>query len=165
MSRAAVCTSSTAVQTYVPEHRVSYCCVSSSAGSIGTSMGSQISHLNSAFFYYLPTSLFRFCFSFLYRRRALFFPFLLFFFGFFLYVRACSHRASTANTAQQDAISSAQSSKPKVVPIRALHRKQADSRPWSACRRAFLQLATFSKRMKKSKSARPTKIYITYKAA
>ena len=40
--------------------RLSYVCRSSLAGSIGTSLASQSSHLNNASFYYLPASLFPF---------------------------------------------------------------------------------------------------------
>ena len=42
----------------------------------------------------------------------------------------------------------------KYVPSRARQRKQAESWQGLACRRAFIQLAAFSKRTKKSKSAR-----------
>ena len=52
--------------------------------------------------------------------------------------------------------------KQEYVPIRARQRKQVDRVGESrepACRRAVLQLAVFSKRTKKSKYVRPTKIY------
>ena len=77
--------------------------VSSSTGSVGTSLASQSSHLKNASFFCLSASLFSSPFFF--RRRACF----CHFFGFcwplfYTYVRACCCRASTASTAQHGAI-------------------------------------------------------------
>ena len=56
-------------------------CLSSSAGSIGTSLASHISHLHNAFFYHLPASLFP-C-SLFFRRAFVLSLFIYFFVGIF----------------------------------------------------------------------------------
>ena len=88
-------------------YRLSYICLCSSAGSTGTSLASQSSRLNNASFCCLPASIFSFCFIFFQKKSLLFQNFAL----FFRDVRAHCPRASAANTSQQGAISSAQSSK------------------------------------------------------
>ena len=75
-------------------------------------------------------------------------------------IRACC-RASTASTSQ---LSRAQSSLHKAETQARTDQSattQASRQSWRkpACRRAFIQFAVFSKRTKKSKIARPTKIY------
>ena len=122
-------------------------CLSSSAGSIGTSLASQSSHLNNAFFFCLRTRIFYF---------AIFLEEPSFSHSF-LDVRAYC-RESTASTAQRSQPCTKQQS--KHVPIIARQRKRADRVGESrepVCRRAFIQLAVFSKRTEKSKSARRTK--------
>ena len=98
--------------------------LSSLAGSIGTSLAAQELPNNNAFFYYLPMGLFPFVFP------PLKEPSFRNFCGcgpLFSYVRACCRRASTANTAQQGAISPAQSRKASTCrPERDNASKQAE---------------------------------------
>ena len=121
------------------------CNTGASAGSIGTSLASQNSHLNSVFFSYLPT------------RLLLFFPsFFLFFCRPCQYVRACCP-ASTANTAHSKAEPALHKAANKVRAHQsATTQASRQSRQELACRRAFIRLAAFSERTKNSKSARPT---------
>ena len=77
--------------------RLSYCCLSSSAGSIGTSLASQSSHFNNAFFY-SPASLSPW-FPLFFRRA--FFSQTFVFVGLFLIgasMLSCCRRASTPHT-------------------------------------------------------------------
>ena len=88
----------------------SYFCLRPSANFIVTYLPSQSSHLNNAFFYYSPASLFPFFFQLSIRRRAFCFQKLVV--GLLkICIRACCRLASTANTARQGAIGPAQSSK------------------------------------------------------
>ena len=72
-----------------------FCCLSALASSVDIYLASQSSHLNNAFFYYLPAILFLFY----YFLKEPHFPFfVLFLWAFFLYrVRPCYRRASTVS--------------------------------------------------------------------
>ena len=82
--------------------------------------------------------------------------------GLFLYVRACCRRASTASTAQHIAIESAlhkaeKQARADTTAINASKRTELARASVSSSIYAIIQPAVFSKRIKKSSSAWPTK--------
>ena len=88
----------------------------------------------------------------IFEKKSLLFPNLVVW-TFFTYVRAC-RASNTTNTAQQGAIRPAQSSKASTC--RPERDNASSRRSWRelAYRPAYIQLAAFSKRTKKSQSAR-----------
>ena len=133
--------------------------LSFSAGAVSTYVAALSSHLNNAFFHYLPASPFPFslCFG-----RAIFFQFLLCC-GPFLVVPCTSILSSSIyccmavpHTLHSTAQSTRTKPQTRHVPIGV----QAGRQSWrERAYRPFIQHAEFSKRTKKSKSVRPTRMY------
>ena len=71
-------------------------------------------------------------------------------------IRACCRRASTASTTQHSASSAHQAAKQVRADQSATTQASRRRLRRPECRRAFVQLAVFSKRTEKSKSARST---------
>ena len=129
-------------------------------------LASKNSHLNNASFCFLSAR--RFPFSFLFRRKSLPLPFFFVFKGVF--PRRTSMSSSiyyTASTAQHSTARHSAISRHKAANSVRAHQSaatQASRESWREPRARmlsrYLQLAAFSKRTRKSTSARPTKKHI-----
>ena len=113
-------------------YRLSYFCLSSSAGSIGTSLASQSSILNNAFSYYLPANLVRFFSSFFWKRSLLFPSFS--FCGLFL---ICTRMLSSSTSQHSKAQSPLHKTKQAHADQSATAQARWQSWRELACRRAF----------------------------
>ena len=144
-------------------YKISYVCLLFSAGTIGTSLASQSSRLNNAFFYYLRARLFPVSFSLFLKkigRAFLFLFFVLFLWAFFNTCTSCGRRASTVWRAQHSAISSAQSSEQSTCRSeRDNASKKTRVGESSHVFEHFCYTARCVLKTKKSKSARPMKTY------